>query len=169
MLEIQPSLRWPNTFPKVLNLGRGRCKGKFPLGNWTNVVKGCWCGSINEDDPSQTPPRQQEPGKNLAIDRIVHTDRIQTYKGDPALTRPRNALANWTSVSLGNNTNRATVDEIRRNRFQWHIFDDNNTEYRPGQRCNDYGTSEETENAEGNPIYSDDGSAPSTEGLEDVS
>ena len=33
-------LRHPNTYPKVLNLGRGRGKGKAPLANWTSVVKG---------------------------------------------------------------------------------------------------------------------------------
>ena len=55
---------------------------------------------------------EQELEKNLAIvvpmDRIVHTDRIQTYEGDLAPTRSRNALANWSWVSLGNNPNRST-------------------------------------------------------------
>ena len=45
-------IRQPNTYPKVLNLGRGRGKGKFPLGNWTSVVKGCGQGLINENDQS---------------------------------------------------------------------------------------------------------------------
>ena len=35
--ELAP-LRCPNTYPKGLNLGRG--KGKAPLANWTSVVKG---------------------------------------------------------------------------------------------------------------------------------
>ena len=39
MNESAP-LRCPNTYPKVLNLGRGRGKGKAPLANWTSVVKG---------------------------------------------------------------------------------------------------------------------------------
>ena len=70
-------LRLPNTYPKVLNFGRGRGKGTFPLANWTSVVKGCGHGIINE----QTPPMQQEPEIVVVdpIDRIVHTDRIQTY------------------------------------------------------------------------------------------
>ena len=82
-------LRWPNTVPKVLNLGRGRGKGKFPLANWTSVVKGHGHGFID-----QTPP---EPEKNLAIvsstDRSVHMDRLQTYEGDPAPTRPRGPIS----------------------------------------------------------------------------
>ena len=105
------------------------------------------------------------------MDRIVHTDRIQFYEGDPALTRPRNSLANWTCICLGNNPNRPTIDEITRKQLQWNIFDDNNTDNRPGQRCNDYDnrTSDDTESAEGDPIYSDeDGSTPSRPGLEDV-
>ena len=162
----------PNTYPKVLNLGWGRGKGKFPLGNWTSVVKGHGCRLLNEDNQSQTPPVQQEAERNLLIvapmDRIVHTDRNQTYEGDPTLIRPRNALANWTCVSLGNNPNRPRVAEITRKQLQWHIFDDNNTEKRPGQRCNDCNnrTSDDTESAEGDPIYShEDGSRP---GLEDV-
>ena len=34
------ALRCPNTYPKVLNLGRGRGKGKAFLANWASVVKG---------------------------------------------------------------------------------------------------------------------------------
>ena len=120
------------------------------------------------------PPMKLEPERNLAVfaptDRIVHTDRVQTYERNLAPTRPRNSLANWSWVDLENNPNRPTVDEITRRQFLWNIFDDNNTENRPGQRRNDYRTSEETESAVGNLIYSDeDGSTPSTEGLEDVS
>ena len=33
-------LRCPNTYPKVLNLGRDRGKGKAPVASWTSVVKG---------------------------------------------------------------------------------------------------------------------------------
>ena len=39
-------LRCPNTYPKVLNLGRGRGKGKFSLANWTGLVKGHVCRII---------------------------------------------------------------------------------------------------------------------------
>ena len=48
-------LRCPNIYQKVLNLGRGRGKGKFPLGNWTSVVKGCGHGLINADDQFTDP------------------------------------------------------------------------------------------------------------------
>ena len=51
------------------------------------------------------------------------------------------------------------------------IPNDNNTENRPGQRCNSYDnrTSDETESAEGDAIYSDeDSSTSSRPGLEDV-
>ena len=163
-------LRWPNTYPKVLNLGRGRGKGIFPLGNWTSVVKGHEHGIINENDQSQT--MQQESERHLAVveptDRIVHTDRIQTYDEEPALARPRPPLANWSSVNLGNNPNRPTVDEITKHGPQWHIFCDDNIENRPGQRHNDYHnrTSDDAESVEGDSIYSgDDSSRP---GLEDV-
>ena len=112
-------LRCPNTYPKVLNLGRGRGKGKFPPENWICLAKGHGCRIINECDISQTPPMQQELERNLAVvappDRIVYTDRIQTYEGDPALTRPRKPGTNWTSGSLGNNPNRPTIDKITRN------------------------------------------------------
>ena len=44
-------LRCPNTYPKVLNLRRGRDKGKAPLANWTSVIKGCGCGIIIDQTP----------------------------------------------------------------------------------------------------------------------
>ena len=102
-------LRHPNAYPKVLNLGRGRGKGKATLANWTSMIKGCGHGIII----NQTP---QEPDRNLAVvpttDRTAHTNRVQTYEGDLTPTRPKAPLANWTSVSLGNNPNRPAVDEI---------------------------------------------------------
>ena len=163
-------LRQPNTFPKVLNLGRSRDKGKFPLANWTSVVKGHGCGLLNENVQSQT--MQQEQERNLAVvaptDRIVHTDRVQTYDEEPAPARPRPPLAKWSSVNSGNNPNRPTVDEKTRNRLQWHIFCDDNTENRPEHRHNgcDNRMSDDTESVDGDPIYSDDDS--SRPGLEDV-
>ena len=65
-------LRCPNTYPKVLNLERGR--GKFPLANWTSLAKGHGCIIINGCDLPQTPPVQQEPERNLAV--VAPTDRI---------------------------------------------------------------------------------------------
>ena len=50
------------------------------------------------------------------------------YEGELAPTRPRNPLANWTSVHLGNNPNRPTVDEIARRQLQLNMFSDNNTD-----------------------------------------
>ena len=108
-LDPQPStsytsesapLRCPNTYPKALNLGRGRGKGKFPLANWTSLAKGHGCGIINGCDIPQTPPVQQEPERNLAV--VPPTYKIQTYEGDLALARTRKPLANWTWVSLDN-------------------------------------------------------------------
>ena len=73
------SLRYPNTYPKFLNLGRSRGKGKFPHTNWTSVVKGQGCQIIIDQTP-------QEPERNLAIvpptDRNIHMDRVQTYEAD---------------------------------------------------------------------------------------
>ena len=60
-------------------------------------------------------------------------DSVQTYEGDLAPTRPRKPLGNWTSVCLGNNPNRQTVDEVAREQLQWNMFSDNNTDNRPGQ------------------------------------
>ena len=148
------SLRCPSTYPKVLNLGRGR--GNFPLVNWTSLAKGCRCGFTGRCDTPQISPVQQEPERNLAV--VAPTDRIQTYEGDPASARASNPLANWTWVRLGNNPDRPIVNEIMR-------------EQRQGQRPNSHNNraSDDTENAEGDVIYSDeDGSTPSRPGLEDL-
>ena len=51
----------------------------------------------------------------------------------PVPTRPRAPLDNWTSVYLGNNPKRLTVDKITKHQLQWHIFPNDNTDYRPGQ------------------------------------
>ena len=65
-------------------------------------MQGCGCGLINETDQPQTPPMQQEPGIAVVAcsDRIVHTDRVQTYDEEPAPARPRPPLANWSSVKI---------------------------------------------------------------------
>ena len=60
-------------------------------------------------------------------------DSIQTYEGDSTLTRPRAPLANWTSVHLGSNPQRPTTDEITKCQLQWHIFANDNMDYRPRQ------------------------------------
>ena len=61
----------------------------------------------------QTPP-VREP--TIAVvppspDKIVYNDRVQMYDEPPAQVRPRHALANWTSIRLGNNPNRPNVNE----------------------------------------------------------
>ena len=96
-------LRCPNTYPNVLNLGRGRGRSNFPPANWTSLVKGCGCRITNGHDIPQTPSVQQEQERHLAI--VEPTDRIQTY-GDPALARARKPLANWTWVSSDNTWDR---------------------------------------------------------------
>ena len=119
------------------------------------MIKGCGHGFLI----GQTP---QEPDINLAvvppIDRIVHIDRVQTYEGDPTPTRPRAPLANWTSVSLGNNPNWPTIDEMIWAKLQWNMFSDNNTDNRQVHRYGDYDNklSDKTESADGGPIYSDE-------------
>ena len=79
-------LRHPNTYPKVLILGRGRGESKAPLAKRTSVVKGQGCRFIIDQTP-------QEPERNLAIVpptvKIVHMDSVQTYEGHQTLTRPR--------------------------------------------------------------------------------
>ena len=94
-------------------------------------------------------------------DKIIHTDRVQTYDELPAPVRPRHLLANWTSLRLGDDTNRPTAQEISEGQLQWNMFNDSN---RQEQRHNR--TSDETESVNGEPIYSDDGSEHGLEELE---
>ena len=93
----------------------------------------------------------------VSPDKIIHTDRVQTYDEMPALVRPRHALANWTSVRLGDNSNRPTVNEETGEQSQMMMIADSNTHDM---------ASEDTESADGNPIYSVYDSDPNLEGLE---
>ena len=71
-------LKRPNTYPKLLSLGRGR--GKFLLANWASVTKGGGCRLLSGCDIPKAPhvhPKPMAEG-NLAI--VAPTDRIQTYK-----------------------------------------------------------------------------------------
>ena len=80
-----------------------------PLASRTGITMGCEHG-IHLD---QTPP-VREPTVAVvppSSDRIVYNDSIQMYDEPPVPVRPRHALANWTSVRLGNNPNRPTVNE----------------------------------------------------------
>ena len=70
-------------------------------------------GCRHEIHLDQTPP-VREP--TIAVvppspNRIVHNDSIQTYDELPVPIRPRDALAKWTSIRLGNNPNRPTINE----------------------------------------------------------
>ena len=136
----------------------GRDRGIAPLTNWISVIKGCRHGIFI----TQTP---QEP--EIAVvppsDKIIHLDRVQTYEELPAQPRPRKSLANWTSVRLGNNPGRPTVDDISHGQLQWNMLDNNN-----GCRQTHNRPSEDTESVEGDPIYSDEDSSTSGHGLEDV-
>ena len=94
-------------------------------------------------------------------DKSIHTDCVQTYDKIPAPVRPRHPLANWTSVRLGDNLNRPTDQEISEGQLEWNMINDSN---RQGQRHNR--TSDETESAHREPIYSDDASEHGLEELE---
>ena len=124
-----------------------------PLASWNNITLGCGCRlNINH-----TP---QVGIFNVAVvspDKIIHTDRVQTYDEMPAPVRPRHALANWTSVRLGNNPNRPTFNKETGEQPQMIMIADSNTHDM---------TSEDTESADGDPIYSDYGSELNLEGLE---
>ena len=94
------------TLPRVLTFGRGKIA---PLASGTLTI-GCRCG---------IPIDQTAATKEAAIafvppspHKIVHNDSMQIYEEPPAPVRPRHALANWTSVRLGNDPNRHTVDEM---------------------------------------------------------
>ena len=93
------------TLPRVLTFGRGKIA---PLAGGTLTI-GCGCG---------IPIDQTATTKEAAIafvppspHRIVHNNSAQIYEKPPAQVRPRHSLANWTSVRLGNDPNRHTVDE----------------------------------------------------------
>ena len=45
----------------------------------------------------------------LLIKSLIQT--VQTYDEMPAPVRPRHALANWTSIRIGNNPNRPLVND----------------------------------------------------------
>ena len=145
-------------YPKVLSLGRGR--GIAPLANWTSVIKGHGHGIVF----NQT-PQKQEIAVVPPTDKIIHMESVQTYDELPAQPRPRKPLGNWTSVRLGNNSDRPTDDDISHGQLQWNMLNDNNEH---GHRQRHNRPSEEIESVAGEPIYSDEDSSTSGLGLEDV-
>ena len=109
-------LRRPNTYPKVLSLGRGR--GKFPLAYCTSMTKGCGCRLPSKHDIPQAPPVHQEPmvERNLAI--------VAPMK---APSKSRKDLANWSWVRLGNTRARHTNNNNNSmEQRQWQRPDHNN-------------------------------------------
>ena len=154
-------LRQPNMYPKVLNLGRGRSKAL--LANFTSVIKECRCGNFINQTPQESEIAVVPPMHKTAYpDKIEHMDRVQIYEELPAQPRPRQQLANWTSVRLGNNPSRLTVDEITQGQQQWNEFNDNTHEQNHNR------PSDETESVVGDPIYSDRDDFTSRSDLEDV-
>ena len=94
------------TLPRVVTFGRGKIS---PLASGTLTI-GHEC-SILLDQTTNT--------KEAAIalippspHRIVHNDSVQIYEDPPAPVRHIHSLDNWTSVRLGNDPNRHTVDEM---------------------------------------------------------
>ena len=132
-----------------------------PLANWTSVIKGQGHGIFN----NQFPPQKPEVAVVPPSDRIIHTDSVQIYDELPAQPRPRKPLTSWTSVRLGNNSDRPTVDDISHRHLQWNMLNDDNEH---GHRQRHNRPSEDTESVEEEPIYSDNDSSTSGVGLEDV-
>ena len=120
-------LRRPNTYLKVLSLGRGT--GNSPLADWTSVAKGHGHRFISRCDLPQAPPVQQElVERNLAI--VAPTDRVQTYEGDIdiAPSTSRKDLANWSWVRRSNT--RARLTNHNKNRLEQR-------QQRPNDNIND--------------------------------
>ena len=113
------TLRRPNTCPKVLTFGRGKLD---PLGSGTGMTIGCRCGiHIDQTAPVREPAIAVVPP---SPDKIVCNDRVQIYDEPPAAVRPRHALANWTSIRLGNDPNRPTVTEMAIAQLIYNTFID---------------------------------------------
>ena len=94
------TLRKPKTYPKVLTFGRGNMA---PLANCFTMGHGHGrgCGLSISHPPQPGTPKVAM----VSPDRIVTPDRVQTYDEMPAPVRPQHALANWTSLRLGNDPN----------------------------------------------------------------
>ena len=107
-------------------------------------------------------PQKPEVAIVQPSDKTIHS--IQIYDELPPQSRPRKPLANWTSVRLGNNSDRPIVGDIAHGCFQWNMLNDNN-KHGHGQRHNR--PSEDTESV-GKPIYLDDDSSTPGLGSEDV-
>ena len=99
---IKAPLRRPNTMPKVLTSG----KGKYPLANWTSVIKGQGNNPPKEikndrHDISDTPFPRGDPDAKRDSVMMASTNRLQTYPSVLPHHKLRKELANWTGVKLG--------------------------------------------------------------------
>ena len=140
-------LRRPNTYPKVLSLGRGR--GNFPLTDWTSVAKEYGCRFINGCDLPQAPPVEQEPvERNLAI--VAPTDRVQTYVGDIDIAprTSRNDLPNCSWVKISNTRARLTNNNNNRPDQRWQRLNDNTND----RTLDETGDHTDPDSTEGNAI-----------------
>ena len=87
------TLRRPNTYPKASGTMTMHCGCRIHL-NQTPQVREPAVGVV--------PP---------SLDRIIHNECVQISDELPVPVRPRQPLANWTSVRLGNNPKRPTTNE----------------------------------------------------------
>ena len=82
-------------------------KEKYPLANWTSVLKGQGNNQPNEIqnerlDLSNIPFQEGDPDAERDSVMIASINRSQTYSPVLSLHKPRKKLAKWTWVDLGN-------------------------------------------------------------------
>ena len=88
------------------------------------MTMGCRCGIYLH----QTPP-VKEPAVAVispSPDRVVHNEWVQTYDELPVPVGRWHSLANWTSVRLGNNPNRPTMNERETEQLTYYSLIDTN-------------------------------------------
>ena len=100
-----------------------------PLASWNNITLGCGCRLNISHTPQEGTPYVAV----VSPDKIIHTDRVQMYDQMPAPVRPRHALANWTSVRLGDNPNKPMANEETGEQSQ--MIADSNTHIRGHRKC----------------------------------
>ena len=90
-------------------------------------------GTMTTDCGSRIHLHQTPPVKEPAVavvspsaDRVFHNECVQMYDELPAPVRPRHPLPNWTSVRLGNNPNRPTVNERETEQSTYNSVNDTN-------------------------------------------
>ena len=152
------TLRRPNTYLKVLTFGRGKLA---PLASGTGMTMDC----RHRLHLNQTPP-VREP--HIAVvspspDRVVHNECVQMYDELPAPVRPRHPLANWTSVRLGNNPDRPTMNERETEQSMYNVVIDTNEQQNRESEQQD-SESDDAQSTDLDLMYSD----YSSEHLEDL-